>query len=125
MPESSLTEEAVITPDGNVLAASARVTIGVDVTGMPGRMAGQLNLFHPSISRPEDLGSHGKDEKGSSPTRGVIVHAHMHVDDDPMFSERPDMHSSMELLVEQDKSALIDGDRWMSLFILLLAAHIL
>ena len=55
----------------------------------------------------------------------MIVHAHMHVDDDPMFSERPDMHSSMELLVEQDKSALIDGDQWMSLFILLLTAHIL
>jgi hypothetical protein len=45
MPEPALTEETAITPDGNVLAANVRVTIGVDVTGMAGRMAGQLNLF--------------------------------------------------------------------------------
>jgi hypothetical protein len=76
MPDSALTEEAGITPDGNVLAANARVTIGVDVTEIAGRMAGQLPLFHPCISRPEGLHSHGKDGKGSFPTRGVIVDAH-------------------------------------------------
>jgi hypothetical protein len=64
MPESSLTEEAAITPGGNVLAASTRVT-------------------------------------------------------------HPDIHSSMELLVERDKSALIDGGQWMSLFVLFLAARVL
>jgi hypothetical protein len=86
--------------------------------------------FDQQLSRRREseeinLGSHGKDEKGSSPARGVIVHAHMHVDDGPMFSERLDIHSSMKLLVEQDKSALIDGDPWMILFILVLAARIL
>jgi hypothetical protein len=82
MPESALTEEAGITPDGNVLAANARVTIGVDVTEIAGRMAGQLPLFHPWILRPEGMGSHGKDGKGSFPTRGVIIDGHRHVDDD-------------------------------------------
>jgi hypothetical protein len=109
MPESALTEKAGITPDGNVLVANARVTIGVDVTGIAGRMAGQLPLLHPWTSRPEDLGSHGKDGKGSFPTRGVIIDAHRHVDDDPMLSGCPDTHSSTELLVGRDKSALIDG----------------
>ena len=46
-----------------------------------------------------------------------------HVGDGPMVIRHAGMHSSMELLVERDKSAPIDGGQWMSPFILLLAAY--
>jgi hypothetical protein len=67
MPESSLTEDAEITPDGNVSVASVPAAIGVDVSDIPSRTAGQLALSHPSSSDPKGLGSCGQDEKGSSP----------------------------------------------------------
>ena len=116
MPESSLTEEAAITPDGNVHAASTRATIGVDATGIPSRMAGQLPLFHPSASRPESLGSRGEDEKGSPPTRGMIIDAHTRVDDNSVLSGRADLHPFMELLAERDTPVLIHGGQ--SIFVL-------
>jgi len=55
MPESSLTEDAEITPEGNIAGASAPAAIGVDVTGIPSRTV----------------------------ERVMIVDAHMRVDDDP------------------------------------------
>ena len=116
MPESSSTEEAAITPDGNVRAASTRATIGVDATGIPSRMAGQLPLFHPSASRPESLGSRGEDEKGSPPTRGMIIDAHTRVDDNSVLSGRADLHPFMELLAERDTPLLIHGGQ--SIFVL-------
>ena len=63
MPESALTEKAGITPDGNVLAANARVTIGVDVTGIAGRMAGQLLLFIRGLHAQRTWVATGRMEK--------------------------------------------------------------
>jgi hypothetical protein len=74
MPESSLTEDAEIPPDGNVSAASARVAIGVDITGIPSRTAGL----------------------------GMIIDTHMRVVDGPMFSGHPDVRRPMELLAERE-----------------------
>lgn len=86
MPESSLTEDAEITPDGNVSAASAQAAIGADVTGIPSRTAGL----------------------------SMIIDTHMRVVDGPMFSGRPDVRPPMELLVERDTPVLINRDRSIS-----------
>ena len=86
MPESSLTEDAEITPDGNVSAASAPAAIGVDVTGIPSRTA----------------------------ERGMIIDTHMRADDDPMLSRRPDVHSPTELLVNRNTPVPVNRDRSIS-----------
>jgi hypothetical protein len=86
MPESSLTEDAQITPDGNVSAASARAATGVDVTGIPSRTAGL----------------------------GMVIDTHMRVAGGPMLGRRPDVRPPMELLVKRDTPVLINRDRSIS-----------
>jgi len=94
MPESSLTEEAAITPDGNVPAASARATIGVDATGIPSRMA---------------------------PARGMIIDAH--VNDYPAFGGRADIHPLTEFQVERDTPLLIHGGQSVLFLPRVLSSH--
>jgi hypothetical protein len=79
MPESSLTEEAAIPPAGHAS--------DVNVTGIPGGMAGQ------------------------SPARGMTIDTTKRAGDDPMFSARPDTRPSTELLVERDIPVLIHSGR--------------
>lgn len=85
MPESSLTEEAAIPPTGDVRTSRvpAEHAIDVNVTGVPGRMAGR------------------------SPAWGVTIDANAHAGGDPIFGLRPDVHPSVELLVERDIPVLI------------------
>jgi len=93
MPESSLTEEAAISPAGNIL--TARVPAGrasdVDVTGIPGCMAGR------------------------SPAWGMTIGAATRAGDDLMLGTRPDARPFTELLVERDIPVLTHSDRRRSL----------
>lgn len=82
MPESSLTEDAEITPDGNLSAASAQVATGVGVTGIPGRTA----------------------------RLGMSIDTHMRVVDGRIFSGPPGVRRPVELLVERDTPVLINRD---------------
>ena len=86
MPESSLTEDAQITPDGNVSATSAPAAMGIDVTGIPSRTAGP----------------------------GMISDTQMRVVNGLTFSGRPDVRPPTELLVERDTPVLIHCDRSIS-----------
>ena len=93
MPESSLTEAAAIPPAGNILAARvpAGHASGINVTGIPGCMA------------------------GPSSVRDMTIPEYMRVGGDPMSSVRPDTRPFTELLVERDIPVIIHSGRGHSL----------
>jgi hypothetical protein len=93
MPESSLTEEAAIPPAGDILVARipAGHASGVNVTGIPGCMAGQ------------------------SSAQGMTIDTTTPAGDDPMFSAHRDARPFTELLVERDIPVLIHSGRRRSL----------